>query len=210
MASRRGPIRAGERVQLTDYKGKMHTIVLREDGQFHSHRGSFSHNEIIGCEDGAVITTSIGYDFLVLRPLLGDYVLGMPRGAAVIYPKDAAQIIGYADVYPGARVVEAGVGSGALSMSLLRAIGEGGSLISVERREDFAEIAQLNVDSWFGARHPAWDVRIGDLADVLEELDAHSVDRLIMDMLAPWENIAAASHALIPGGVVLALSLIHI
>ncbi len=204
MVSRRGPIRAGERVQLTDYKGKMHTIVLHEDGHFHSHRGTFSHNEIIGCDDGAVITTSIGYDYLVLRPLLSDYVLGMPRGAAVIYPKDAAQIIGQADIYPGARVVEAGVGSGALSMSLLRAVGEEGSLISVERREDFAEIAKLNVESWFGAPHPAWDLRLGDLADVLLSLPERSVDRLIMDMLAPWENIEAASHALIPGGLVLA------
>ncbi|OKL54863.1 SAM-dependent methyltransferase [Bowdeniella nasicola] len=204
MAGRRGPIRAGERVQLTDYKGKVHTIVLHEDGHFHSHRGSFAHAEIIGCEDGSVITTSIGYDYLVLRPLLTDYVLGMPRGAAVIYPKDAALIIGQADIFPGATVVEAGVGSGALSMSLLRAIGEGGRLISVERRADFAEIARLNVDQWFGRRHPAWDVREGDLADVLFELEERSVDRIVLDMLAPWENIDAASHALIAGGLILA------
>lgn len=204
MVGRRGPIRAGERVQLTDYKGKMHTIVLHDNGHFHSHRGTFSHSEIIGCEDGSVITTSTGHDFLVLRPLLSDYVMGMPRGAAVIYPKDAAQIIGWADIFPGARVVEAGVGSGALSMSLLRAIGEEGRLISVERREDFADIAQLNVDGWFGRRHPAWDVRIGDVADVLTCLPAHSIDRVVLDMLAPWENIEAARHALVPGGLLLA------
>lgn len=191
-------------MQLTDYKGKMHTIVLHDDGLFHSHRGTFRHDEIIGCEDGSVVRTSTGHDFLVLRPLLSDYVLGMPRGAAVIYPKDAAQIVGWADIYPGARVVEAGVGSGALSMSLLRALGPEGHLISVERRPEFAEIAMLNVDGWFGARHPAWDVRIGELADVLMSEQAASVDRVILDMLAPWENIEAACHALIPGGLILA------
>lgn len=204
MAARRGVIRAGERVQLTDYKGKMHTIVLHEDGHFHSHRGTFAHSEIIGCEDGSVIETSTGHSFLVLRPLLSDYTLGMPRGAAIIYPKDAAQIVGWADIYPGARVVEAGVGSGGLSMSLLRAIGPDGHLISVERREEFADIAQLNVEQWFGGPHPAWDIRIGELSDVLAELPAHSIDRVLLDMLAPWENIAGASHALIPGGVICA------
>ncbi|MDO5727671.1 MAG: tRNA (adenine-N1)-methyltransferase [Bowdeniella nasicola] len=201
MAARRGPIRAGERVQLTDYKGKMHTIVLHDDGVFHSHRGTFAHSEIIGCLDGSVVETSIGHSFLVLRPLLSDYTLGMPRGAAIIYPKDAAQIIGWADIYPGARVVEAGVGSGGLSLSLLRAIGTEGHLISVERRAEFAEIAKLNVEGWFGSPHPAWSIEIGDVAATLCAQPAHSIDRVILDMLAPWENIAAASHALIPGGV---------
>ncbi|GMA31108.1 hypothetical protein GCM10025875_11000 [Litorihabitans aurantiacus] len=132
-------------------------------------------------------------------------MLSMPRGAAVIYPKDAAQIVSMADVYPGARVVEAGVGSGALTMSLLRAVGDHGSLLSVERRDDFAAIATGNVEAFFGGTHPAWELAVGDLADVLPTARAAgAVDRVVLDMLAPWENIDAVATALAPGGVVLA------
>ncbi|WP_345215910.1 tRNA (adenine-N1)-methyltransferase [Georgenia halophila] len=204
-ARRRGPFRAGERVQLTDVKGRMHTVLLSHDGYFQSHRGSFRHTELIGRPDGSVIDTPTGHQLLALRPLLSDYVLSMPRGAAVIYPKDAAQIVQMGDIFPGARVVEAGVGSGALSMSLLSALGEHGHLISVERREEFADIAIGNVESWFGGQHPAWEVRTGDLADVLPDaVDPASVDRVVLDMLAPWENLDAAAEALVPGGVLLA------
>ncbi|MHB1063142.1 MAG: tRNA (adenine-N1)-methyltransferase [Georgenia sp.] len=204
-ARRRGPLAAGERVQLTDSKGRLHTILLTHDGNFQSHRGSFRHGELIGRPDGTVLTTASGHQFLALRPLLSDYVLSMPRGAAVIYPKDAGQIVQMADIYPGARVVEAGVGSGALSMSLLSAIGERGSLLSVERREDFADIARGNVETWFGAPHPAWEVRVGDLADVLPEAaEPGAVDRIVLDMLAPWENLDVAADALVPGGVLVA------
>src|SRR5699024_6826955 len=122
----RGPLRAGDKVQLTDPKGRMRTITLRPGNTVHTHRGWFSHDELIGGPDGTVVTTSGGVSYLVLRPLLSDYVLSMPRGATVIYPKDAAQIITMADIYPGARVVEAGVGSGGLTLSLLRAVGEAG------------------------------------------------------------------------------------
>lgn len=123
----------------------------------------------------------------------------MPRGAAVVYPKDAGQILAFADIFPGARVVEAGVGSGSLSSFLLRAIGDQGMLHSYERREDFAEIAQQNVERYFGGPHPAWQLTVGDLQDNLSDTD---VDRVILDMLAPWECLEAVSKALVPGGIV--------
>ena len=166
-AARRGPLRAGDRVQLTDAKGRMHTIQLRDDGHFHTHRGGIDHADIIGRPDGSVVRTAEDHEYLVLRPLLADYVMGMPRGAAIIYPKDSGQIVQMADIFSGAVVAEAGVGSGALAASLLNTIGVGGRLVSIERRADFAEIARANVRAWFGADHPAWEVHVGDLADVL-------------------------------------------
>lgn len=202
---RRGPLRAGDRVQLTDVKGRHHTIVLTPGKQFHTHRGMFHHDDVIGQPEGTVVTNTAGFDYLVLRPLLSDFVLSMPRGAAVVYPKDAGQIIQMADIYPGARVVEAGVGSGGLTMSLLRAVGDGGQLVSIERREDFADIARANVESHFGGPHPAWRLEIGDFADrVGDAFEPGTVDRIVLDMLAPWENLEAAADALAPGGVFLA------
>jgi tRNA (adenine57-N1/adenine58-N1)-methyltransferase len=128
----------------------------------------------------------------------------MPRGAAVVYPKDAGQIVQMADIFPGARVVEAGVGSGALTMSLLRAVGDAGELYSVERRDDFAQIARGNVEAFFGGPHPAWSLSVGDLADVLPHtVEAGTVDRVVLDMLAPWENVDVVAGALAPGGVLI-------
>ncbi len=185
-AGRRGPLRYGERVQVTDSKGRKHTFVLDPGGYFQSQRGSFYHRDVVGRDEGTVITTESGHELLLLRPLLADYVLSMPRGAQVIYTKDAGQIIAFADIFPGARVLEAGVGSGALTMSLLSAIGEGGHLLSIERRHDFAAIAASNVDAWFGRHHPAWELRTGDFADVVAAHVAEaSVDRVVLDMLAP-------------------------
>ena len=201
----RGPLRAGERVQLTDAKGRHHTITLEDGRTFHTHRGAFEHDDLIGRPEGSVVTTAAGTSFLALRPLLSDFVLSMPRGAAVVYPKDAALIVGQADIFPGARVVEAGVGSGALTMSLLRAVGDAGSLLSIERREDFAAIARANVEAVFGGPHPAWAVEVGDFADVAPaRCDPGSVDRVVLDMLAPWENIDAVAGILAPGGVLVA------
>jgi len=201
---RRGPLRAGDRVQLTDPRGRLHTVTLAAGGQFHTHRGYFTHDDIIGRSEGSVVRNTAGIEYLALRPLLSDYVLSMPRGAAVVYPKDAAQIVAMADIYPGARVVEAGVGSGALTMSLLRAVGDAGSLHSIERREDFAAIARGNVELQFGGPHPAWELTVGDLADVLPTVaEAGSVDRVVLDMLAPWENVPAVARALAPGGVLI-------
>ncbi len=199
---RRGPFRVGDKVQLTDPKGRLHTITLQPGGTFHTHKGYFKHEQIIGQPEGSVVRNTAEIEYLALRPLLADYVLSMPRGAAVVYPKDAAQIVAMADIYPGARVVEAGVGSGALTMSLLRAVGDAGHVHSIERREDFAAIAQGNVETFFGGPHLAWDLSVGDLADVLPEvMEPGSVDRVVLDMLAPWENVDAVASALAPGGV---------
>ncbi|HCX84995.1 MAG TPA: SAM-dependent methyltransferase [Micrococcales bacterium] len=198
-------LRAGEKIQLTDPKGRMHTIVLAAGEVFHTHKGLIGHDEIIGRPEGIVVTNSGGVDFQVFRPFYEDFVLSMPRGAAVVYPKDSGLIVTLGDIRPGATVVEAGVGSGALTMSLLRAVGDGGSLLSVERREDFAVIARGNVEAFFGADHPAWELATGDLADVLPRLRVPgSVDRVVLDMLAPWENIDVVADALAPGGVVIA------
>src|SRR5215475_7821321 len=192
-----GPFRIGDRVQLTDPKGRMHTLVLEAGGVFHTHRGGVSHDDLIGQPDGSVVHSSAGTAYLALRPLLSDYVLSMPRGAQVIYPKDAAQIVAMGDIFPGARVLEAGAGSGALSCSLLRAVGTGGTLHSWEIREDFAAIARRNVEAFFGGPHPAWTLRVGDVAEAIEG----GYDRIILDMLAPWEMIDLLERALEPGGV---------
>ena len=201
---RRGPLASGDRVQLTDPKGRMHTITLAPGKQFHTHRGIFEHDQLIGQPEGTVVRTTSGIEYLALRPLLADYVLSMPRGAAVVYPKDAGQVVAMGDIYPGSVVVEAGVGSGALTMSLLRAVGDAGSLHSVERRGEFAEIARANVEEFFGGPHPAWQLTVGDLVEVLDrDVAPGSVDRVVLDMLAPWECLDAVARVLAPGGVLI-------
>jgi tRNA (adenine57-N1/adenine58-N1)-methyltransferase catalytic subunit len=199
--TRRGPLRAGEAVQLTDPKGRRHTITLEPGRQFHTHRGSLEHDRLIGSSEGVVVTTSGGTPYLALRPLLADYVLAMPRGAAVVYPKDAAQIIAMADVFPGARVVEAGAGSGALTCSLLRAVGPAGVVHSFERRADFAAVARANVDRFFGGPPENWQLAVADVVPALVDLGAGSADRVVLDLLAPWDVLGPASAVLVPGGV---------
>jgi len=199
-----GPFRAGDRVQLTGPKGRLHTVTLREDGELHTHQGVLRHRDLIGLPDGSVVANSSGHDYLALRPLLRDFAMSMPRGAAIVYPKDAAQIVMQADIFPGAVVVEAGVGSGALSLSLLRAIGPAGRLMSFERREDFAQVARGNVETFFGETPDTWNVVVGDLAEALpSEFPSGTVDRVVLDMLAPWECMDVVAEALTPGGVVL-------
>ncbi|MGB7448124.1 MAG: tRNA (adenine-N1)-methyltransferase [Ornithinimicrobium sp.] len=201
---RRGRFRVGEQVQLTDPKGRRHTITLEPGKRFHTHRGHIRHDDLIDAPDGSVVTHSSGTEYLALRPLLSDYVMSMPRGAQVIYPKDAGPIVTMVDVYPGANVVEAGVGSGALSLSLLRAVGEGGTLHSFERRAEFADIARANARMFFGKDHPAWQITIGDLQEALPRVVADgSVDRVVLDMLAPWDCLQAVFQALAPGGVLI-------
>ncbi|OIH84190.1 SAM-dependent methyltransferase [Arthrobacter sp. UCD-GKA] len=200
--NRRGPFRPGDRVQLTDQKRRIHTITLTAGGEFHTHKGVLFHDALIGAPEGSIVENTNEVRYQALRPLLKDFVLSMPRGATVVYPKDAAQIIQMGDIYPGARVVEAGVGSGALSMSLLRAVGDSGYLHSFERREEFADIARGNVDTVFGGPHPAWQISIGDFQEkVLETEEPGSVDRVVLDMLSPWECVDAVSTVLAPGGV---------
>ena len=197
---RRGPFKPGDLVQLTDTKGRHHTFPLQPGKQFHTHKGSFEHDALIGQPEGTVVRSTGGMDYLALRPLLADYVLSMPRGAAVVYPKDAAQIVAMGDIHPGARVLEAGVGSGALTCSLLRAVGDSGAVHSYERREDFAKIAEKNVRTFFGGEHPAWTLTVGDLAAAIRP---DEVDRVMLDMLAPWECIDPVSKVLVPGGVLI-------
>jgi tRNA (adenine57-N1/adenine58-N1)-methyltransferase len=197
----RGPLRAGEWIRLTDTKGRRHNICLEAGKQFFTNRGSIDHDDLIGRPEGFSITSSAGGEYLVFRPLLNEFVVSMPRQAAVVYPKDAAQIVAMADIFPGARVVEAGVGSGALTCSLLRAVGPLGLVSSYERRQEFADVAVQNVDQFFDGRHPAWKITVGDL---VESLDDHDVDRVILDMLAPWECVDRVAEALTPGGLVCA------
>ena len=195
---RTGPLAEGERVTLTDPKGRRHSLLLGVGKTFHTSRGAISHDSLIGGPDGTVVTSGGGVAYTVFRPLLEEFTVTMPREAAVIYPKDAAQILVQTDIFPGARVLEAGVGSGSLSLHVLRTIGPGGTLYSYERRADFAEVARRNVETFFGGPHPAWQLRVGDL---VETIGAEPVDRAILDMLAPWECIDAVANVLVAGGM---------
>ncbi len=192
---------AGDRIQLTDPKGKLYSFTITSGKEWHTHKGWIVHDELIGLPEGSVVSTTGGLRFTAFKPLLADYVLTMPRGATIVYPKDAAMIVGVADIYPGARVLEAGVGSGALTLSLLRATGPTGKVLSVERRTDFGENALSNISSYFGAKPENWDLIIGDLQDQNFESE---FDRVILDMLAPWECVDLSARALRPGGVFLA------
>ncbi len=204
---RQGPLTAGEPVRLTDPKGRSHLITLRAGASFHTHQGALSHDDIIGAPDGNVVVSGGGTPYVVFRPLLADYTLAMKRGAAVVYPKDAAQIVAFADVFPGARVLEAGAGSGALSCWLLRAVGESGTVTSFERRAEFAEVARRNVEQFFGGLPAAWQLVNGEFggaaaAGDLDPLAPAEADRIILDMLAPWDCVQAAAEVLVPGGLI--------
>ena len=188
----------GDRVQLTDAKGKLYSITLTAGAEWHTHKGMLKHDQLVGIPEGSIVVTNGELKFQAFRPLLADYVLSMPRGATIIYPKDAAMILGVADIKPGVRVLEAGVGSGALSISILRAIGENGFLHSVEIRDDFAEISEKNVSSYFGEKPANWKLSVGALQE--QQLE-NNYDRIVLDMLAPWECMDVASNALVPGGV---------
>jgi tRNA (adenine57-N1/adenine58-N1)-methyltransferase catalytic subunit len=191
----------GDRVQLTDAKGKMHTITLKEGGEWHTHKGWLVHDEVVGLPQGSVVETTAGLKFLAFKPLLGDFVLSMPRGATIVYPKDAALIVGFADIAPGTHVLEAGVGSGALTISLLRAVGHEGSVDSFERRDEFAEIATRNVQEYFKGLPSNWSLTVGSVQDADR---SRKYDRIILDMLSPWEGVELADEVLHPGGVFLA------
>ena len=175
-------------------------MVLAAGGEFHTHRGAIAHDGVIGLPEGSVVKSTNGDPFLVLRPLLVDYVLSMPRGAQVIYPKDAAQIVHEGDIFPGARVLEAGAGSGALTCSLLRAVGPDGCVLSYELRDDHADRAARNVTTFFGERPANWELVIADVADYA----GPEVDRVVLDMLAPWEVLDTIAGALVAGGVLIA------
>lgn len=195
---RTGNLVAGERVTLSDPKGRRHSVLLAPGGVFHTTKGGISHDDLIGRPEGSVVDSAGGVAYLAFRPLLEEFTVTMPRGAAVVYPKDAAHILVQTDIFPGARVLEAGAGSGALSIFLLRAVGSTGQLFSYERRPDFAAIARRNVETFFGQPHPAWTLRIGDL---VTDLGPEPVDRAVLDMLAPWECVDAVAGVLVAGGL---------
>ena len=193
-----GPFKAGDRVQLTDEKGKLYSFFLQPGNQWHSHKGWINHDDLIGAAEGIIVKTNSGTSYQAFRPLLNDYVLSMDRGATIIYPKDSAIIVGFADIFPGAKVLEAGAGSGALSISLLRAIGETGALTSYEERDDFFSIAEANVRNYFGKIPANWKLRSGR---VETGKFAGEFDRMVLDMLAPWDVLETAAQALKAGGV---------
>jgi len=199
--SNNGFFAEGDRIQLTDPKGKMYTFTITAGKEWHTHKGWIVHNDLIGMPEGSVVSTSAGLKFTAFKPLIGDFVLSMPRGATIVYPKDAAMILGVADIFPGAKVIEAGVGSGALSISLIRAVGKDGTVDSFERREDFAAIATENVRTYFGEIPKQWKLRVGS---VQESSTTEKYDRVVLDMLAPWECVGFAAEVLRPGGVFLA------
>ncbi|MBV8789963.1 MAG: tRNA (adenine(58)-N(1))-methyltransferase TrmI [Mycobacterium sp.] len=196
-----GPFTVGERVQLTDAKGRHYTMSLTPGAEFHTHRGAIAHDALIGLEQGSVVKSTNGAPFLVLRPLLVDYIMSMPRGPQVIYPKDAAQIVHEGDIFPGARVLEAGAGSGALTCSLLRAVGPDGQVISYEERADHAEHARRNVSVFFNGAPDNWQLIVSDLVE--SELPDGSFDRAVLDMLAPWEVLDTVSRLVTAGGVLM-------
>src|SRR5581483_3898187 len=196
-----GPFAAGDRVQLTDAKGRHYTMLLNPGGEFHTHRGAIAHDAVIGLPEGSVVKSANGDPFLVLRPLLVDYVMSMPRGAQLIYPKDAGQIVLEGDMFPGARVLEAGAGSGALTCSLLRAVGPDGRVVSYEVRADHGEHARRNVETFFGGSPANWQLVISDLVDA--DLAAGCIDRAVLDMLAPWEVLDTVARVTVAGGVLI-------
>jgi tRNA (adenine57-N1/adenine58-N1)-methyltransferase len=193
---------AGDIVQITDDRGRHHTLILQPGGTFHTHRGSIAHDDLLGRPEGIVVTTTGGTAYVALRSLLEDFVLSMPRGAAVIYPKDAARIAMLTGLRPGWSVLEAGAGSGALTCTLLQTVGDRGRVVSCERRPDFAETARSNVTRWFAEEPAAWSLHIGDLADrPWDPALTGAFDAVVLDMLDPWEHIGTVSDAIRPGGV---------
>lgn len=193
------PLVAGERVLLLDRKSRRYLVTLRQGGEFHTHAGFVLHDDLLGAEEGVTARSTKGAAFLAVRPTLAEFVLGMPRGAQVIYPKDLGTILMVADIFPGARVLEAGVGSGALSMTLLRA---GASVVGYELRPEFARIAEANVADFLGAES-AGRYRVEE-RDVYSGIEEEGLDRIVLDLPEPWRVVKHAEVALRPGGIIVA------
>ena len=189
----------GDHCLLVDLKGRRYLLTLREDGQFHSHLGALSHTDIIGQEEGTLLGTASGSKLLAVRPRYVDYVLKMKRGAQVIYPKDVGPILVYGDIGPGNVVLEAGTGSGALTIALVRAVGPNGRVISVEQREDHASHARKAIERYFGAMPANLELRVGDVEQEAEHMQA---ERVVLDLPEPWHT--ARHNVLVPGGVLVA------
>ena len=225
---RRGPLAAGEKVQFTDRRSNKITDQLVPGGVTQTSHGIILHDDVIGQTEGSVVVTVSakreaqvnqthperdankpwkgtraigGWEFAVMRPRLADYVLSMPRGAQIMYPKDIAQVIQLGDIRKGHRVLESGAGSGAMSVNLLDAVGETGSLTTIELRADFARVAEANATLYYGERPQWWDLQVGDFDSVAATLQEHSYDRIMLDMLDPWNRLEQAYRVIAPGGV---------
>jgi tRNA (adenine57-N1/adenine58-N1)-methyltransferase len=194
------PFAAGDRVLLTDSKRRRHLITLVASGSFHTHAGIVAHDDLIGAADGTTVRTSGGQRLVAVRPTLAEFVLEMPRGAQVIYPKDLGPILVSADIFPGARVLESGVGSGALTIALLRAVGPLGHVAGYELRDDFASKALHNVEAFLGTGMPL----TVEVRDVYAGIDVVGLDRILLDLPEPWRVVKHASAALSSGGILLA------
>jgi tRNA (adenine57-N1/adenine58-N1)-methyltransferase len=190
------PFEAGERILLFDTKGRRYLVELVAGGEFHTHSGPVSHDALIGHEEGMLVRSSRGARYTAVRPTLAEVVLKMPRGAQVIYPKDLGPILILADVFPGARVFESGLGSGALSMALLRA---GADVTGYELRPDFAARAQANVTAFLGAG--VLDRYHVDIRDAYDGVSEHGLDRMVLDLPEPWRLVKSAEAALRPGAI---------
>lgn len=188
---------AGDRVILRDSRGRRYMITLQAGGSFHYHRGIVLHDSLIGASEGSFVRSTSGEELIAFRPTLEEFILKMPRGAQVVYPKDVATIVGVGDVYPGATVVEAGAGSGALTIGLLRAVGDAGRVITYEIREDFAEGARGNIEAFLG-KVENLEIRLANIYDGIPETD---VDRVILDLPEPWMALPPVAEALRPGGI---------
>lgn len=191
----------GDRVLLLDQKGRTYLISLKTDGQFHFHAGGIPHADLIGAPEGTVVRTPSGAHLTAVRPRLTDFALKMPRGAQVVYPKDMGAILMSADIKPGSRILEAGTGSGALTILLARAVGDRGTVVSYELREEHREKAERNIDDFFGVRPPWIDIRSGDVRDVVAGADA-PFDRVILDMPDPWRVLERIGPILAPGAII--------
>lgn len=192
------PLGEGELVVFTDRKGRRYLVTLETGAQWHSHAGVLGHDAVIGASEGAAVRTNRNMQITVLRPTREDYTLKMKRGAQVVYTKDQAMIVAAADVRPGCTVVEAGAGSGALTLALLDAVGPEGRVVSFERRQDHLAVARRNVARFHGRTPPSWDVHEVDVADAPTTLRAH---RVVLDLLEPWAAIATVERILGPGGI---------
>lgn len=195
----RGPLQAGEDIILVDPKGEEHLLTLTPGKPIGTHRGNILHDDIIGKTDGCRVWTARGAEYRVFRPTFNQYILNLKRAAQIIYPKDIGPILLWADVFPGATVIEAGIGWGALTIKLLEAVGPTGRVVSYEIREDFSESGKRTVSRFLGECQNL-EVKVRDIYQGIEERD---VDRIVLDLPEPWRAVAHAGEALVPGGILL-------